>query len=134
MAFDGNAAYDLSRFDTEVNTGKEKQPVKMIDIFHTLYAKDNTYRLLMVGQGENYQDKPDFEGNFSFAARVTQAINQKADGLCREVLVRTGRYNQHVGTPAVLVEVGHNENTLEEALGSVAYLAEGIVEAMKEGR
>ena len=24
-----NAAYDLSRFDTEVNTGKEKQPVKM---------------------------------------------------------------------------------------------------------
>lgn len=30
----------------------EKQPVKMIDIFHTLYAKDNTYRLLMVGQGE----------------------------------------------------------------------------------
>ena len=30
----------------------EKQPVKMIQIFQKLYEKDNTYRLLMVGQGE----------------------------------------------------------------------------------
>lgn len=30
----------------------EKQPVKMIQIFQKLYDKDNTYRLLMVGQGE----------------------------------------------------------------------------------
>ena len=30
----------------------EKQPVKMIQIFRKLYEKDNTYRLLMVGQGE----------------------------------------------------------------------------------
>lgn len=30
----------------------EKQPEKMIDIFSKLYAHDNAYRLLMVGQGE----------------------------------------------------------------------------------
>lgn len=30
----------------------EKQPVKMIQIFQKLYAKDTNYRLLMVGQGE----------------------------------------------------------------------------------
>lgn len=30
----------------------EKQPVKMIEIFQILYAKDSKYRLLMVGQGE----------------------------------------------------------------------------------
>jgi len=88
--------------------------------------------MLMVGKGENYQDKPDFEGNYAFAARVTQAINQKADGLCRDVLVRTGRYNQHIGTPAVLIEVGHNENTLQQALGSIPYLADGIAGCLEE--
>jgi len=30
----------------------EKQPVKMIDIFNRLYENDNSYRLLMVGNGE----------------------------------------------------------------------------------
>lgn len=30
----------------------EKQPEKMIDIFEKMHAHDNTYRLLMVGQGE----------------------------------------------------------------------------------
>lgn len=29
----------------------EKQPLKMIDIFEKLYAEDNSFRLLMVGQG-----------------------------------------------------------------------------------
>lgn len=30
----------------------EKQPLKMVEIFSQLYEKDNTYRLLMIGQGE----------------------------------------------------------------------------------
>lgn len=30
----------------------EKQPVKMIDIFREVYQKDNSFRLMMVGQGE----------------------------------------------------------------------------------
>lgn len=31
---------------------KEKQPVEMIDIFASLHQKDNSYRLMMIGQGE----------------------------------------------------------------------------------
>lgn len=88
--------------------------------------------MLMVGQGEKYQDKPDFEENYAFAARVTACINARADGLCREVLVREGRYNQHVGTPSVLVEAGHNENTLKQALSSMPYLADGLMQALAE--
>ena len=89
--------------------------------------------MLMVGRGENYRDKPDFEANYAYAVRVTQAINAQADGLCRDVLVRTGRYNQHVGTPAVLIEVGHNENTLNQALASMPYLADGLLAGLRGG-
>ena len=78
-------------------------------------------------------DKPDFEANYAFAVRATQAINAQADGLCRDVLVRTGRYNQHVGTPAVLIEVGHNENTLNQALASMPYLADGLLAGLRGG-
>ena len=48
----------------------------------------------------------------------------------RPVLVKAGRYNQHVGTPAILVEVGHNRNTLKEALSSMPILARAIVEEL----
>ena len=30
----------------------EKQPVKMVQLFHQIYQKDASYRLLMIGQGE----------------------------------------------------------------------------------
>ena len=30
----------------------EKHPVRMIELFHKLYQKNNQYRLLMIGQGE----------------------------------------------------------------------------------
>lgn len=31
---------------------QEKQPERMVEIFHRMYNKDNTYRLIMVGMGE----------------------------------------------------------------------------------
>lgn len=34
----------------------EKHPVRMIELFHELVGKDNSYRLLMVGQGELLPD------------------------------------------------------------------------------
>ena len=34
----------------------EKQPIKMIDIFHKIYQMDESFRLLMVGQGELAED------------------------------------------------------------------------------
>ena len=42
------------------------------------------------------------------------------------MLVKDGRYNQNIGVFSILVEVGHNQNTLAEALDSVPALAEAI--------
>ncbi len=39
---------------------------------------------------------------------------------------RTALYNQHVSPNCILVEVGHNANTLEQAKNSMRYLAESI--------
>ena len=88
--------------------------------------------MLLVGNGGDYDVKPDYEANLAFATRLTQRLNALADGLCRPVLVKNGRYNQHVGTPSVLIEAGHNLNTLEEALAAMPYLARALEEMMRE--
>lgn len=93
-------------------------------------------RLLFVignGEGKNgsgFSEKPDWQKNAAFAKSITDNLNSYDEEFCKPVDVRTGRYNQHVSPNAVLVEVGHNLNTLEEALASLPYLADAIADAV----
>ncbi|MDO4548064.1 MAG: stage II sporulation protein P [Clostridia bacterium] len=80
----------------------------------------------MIGNGEGFDEKPDTAANLAFAKELTGHLNEIADGICRDVLVKVGRYNQHIGTPAILIEVGHNQNTLAQALASMPVLARAV--------
>ncbi|NLF26316.1 MAG: hypothetical protein GX592_00345 [Clostridiales bacterium] len=88
----------------------------------TEYAK----LMMLVGKGENFEEKPHFSENYAFARALTERLNGIESGICRDVLVKTKRYNQHIGVYAVLIEVGNNKNTLEQALNSMPVLATAI--------
>ena len=90
--------------------------------------------MLLVGRGDSYSgaDKPPYDGNLAFAQRLTNAVNERMPGLCRNVTVKQGRYNQHVDARCILVEVGHNLNTLREALASVPTLASAIDATLRD--
>lgn len=95
----------------------------------------NTYAqlMLLVGRGDAYSgdELPPYEDNLAFAQRLTSALNARIPGICRNVTVKSGRYNQHVDKRCILVEVGHNQNTLQQALASVPCLAEAIDSVLK---
>lgn len=78
--------------------------------------------------GQDFLQKPRWEENYLRADVITEAINLISENLCRSVSVRTSRYNQHISTGALLVEVGNNMNSLDEALAAVPYLARAIAE------
>lgn len=84
--------------------------------------------MMLVGRGDKYDDaeKPPYDANLQFAQKITNTLNEQISGICRNVTVKTGRYNQHIGKHSILVEVGHNRNSLEEALNSIPYLAKAI--------
>lgn len=88
--------------------------------------------MLLVGRGDNYPEsqRADYAANLAFAQKITGEINASFPGLCRNVNVKRGRHNQHIGGHAVLIEVGHNQNTLAQALNSVPYLAVAIDAAL----
>lgn len=86
--------------------------------------------MFVVGTGESFAEKPDYEANLAFARLATGAMNRRMSGSTRPVLTTDQRYNQHVGCPSVLIEVGHHENTLAEALQAVEVLAYALDEAM----
>ena len=117
-------------FDLYIDLHRDAYNESMAD--HVAYAGQELAQLMaLIGNGGEYEVKPDYEANLRFAQRLTDCINRKAPGVCREVMVKNGRYNQHVGTPAILIEVGHNENTLQQALSSMPVLADALAELLR---
>ena len=84
--------------------------------------------MLLVGRGDAYTGdaKPDYDVNLQFAQSLTRNLNEQMSDLCRNVTIKKGRYNQHIASPAILLEVGHNMNTLQQALNSMPYVAKAI--------
>jgi stage II sporulation protein P len=89
--------------------------------------------MFVVGTGEGatgtgFKEMPDFESNFSLAKRIMEQLLKVDPRLMRDIRVKTGRYNQHISNQCLLVEIGHNSNTLDEALAAVDYLAAAIAD------
>ena len=124
-------SYDQSTFDLRVDLHRDAWDSSLAECAF-VDGQRTAQLMLLVGNGGDYEVKPDYEANLAFAARLTERLNGIAEGLCRPVLVKNGRYNQHVGTPSILVEAGHNLNTLEEALRAMPALAEAICALLAE--
>ena len=97
----------------------------------TLNAEGEDYAkmLLIVGSDERLPH-PDWEANRDFARQVAAAANDILPGVMREPRVYSGRYNQHIGDRALLVEIGSTDNSEEEAKRSAVILARAIAASL----
>ncbi|MDL2258089.1 stage II sporulation protein P [Eubacteriales bacterium OttesenSCG-928-K08] len=94
--------------------------------------------MFVVGTGEGatgtgFKEMPDFESNYALANAITQRIALVNADMVRNIRIKTGRYNQHISSQCLLVEVGDNMSTLEQALNAMPYLAKAIIESTTEG-
>lgn len=92
--------------------------------------------MLLVGKGtgatgSGFDERPDWPKNLELAQAVTEAANALAPGICREVKIKSGRFNQHISTGALLIEIGNNRNTLSEALAACPIIAEALERAYR---
>ena len=136
-------AYERSLAMLEKRAADGEQYDLYIDLHRDAYSEGNgpntveingesaARLMILVGKGtgqtgQGYDKKPDFESNRMLAQALTNRLNLQAEGLCRPVSIKSGRYNQHVAPCCVLIEVGNNRNTLEEALCAMPCLANAI--------
>lgn len=95
--------------------------------------------MFVVGTGEGatgtgFKEMPDFESNYALALAVTNRLAEIHEELPRNIRVKVNRYNQHVSNQCLLVEVGDNMNTLEEALNAVPYFAQALMDVVGNGK
>ena len=93
--------------------------------------------MVLIGKGEGqtgqgFDQKPNWQENIKMAQAITDCLNDQVKGLCRDVRVKNGRFNQHISTGCVLIEAGNNRNTLEQVLAAMPYLADAIAQSLEK--
>ncbi|MCL6580782.1 MAG: stage II sporulation protein P [Firmicutes bacterium] len=74
-----------------------------------------------------------WKANYELARRLVRAMEETYPGLSRGILVRDERYNQHVMAGTLLIEIGGQENTLEEVFAAVRCLGDVLAKLVAEG-
>lgn len=73
---------------------------------------------------------PRWEENLTLAARWQQAMNESCPRVMRPLYAVASRYNQHLSPGYLLVEVGSEGNTVEEAVYSGQLLGKTLAELL----
>ena len=84
--------------------------------------------MFVVGTGSSGLKNPHWEENLAIALKLQVQMERLAPGICRNVNLRSQRFNQDLAAGALLVEVGAAGNTHEEALRAVEVLAQAILD------
>jgi stage II sporulation protein P len=82
--------------------------------------------MLVVGTDDSGLAHPDWRENLKLALRLQAAMNENCPTLARPISLRESRFNQQATTGSLILEVGTNGNTLQEALSAVELFADSI--------
>ncbi|MDK2933339.1 MAG: stage sporulation protein [Clostridiales bacterium] len=88
--------------------------------------------MLVVGTDQGGLEHPKWKENLKLALKLQHKLLELYPKFARPIHLAPYRYNQHTTTGSLIIEVGSNGNTLEEALSSSKYIAKAIAEVIKE--
>ena len=97
----------------------------------TVDSKSYAKILFIVGlENSNYQE------NLDFTKKISDLLNQKVKGLSKGIYKKEGPlvngvYNQDFSNRVILIELGGNENTIDEVYRSLIVLGEVLDEVIK---
>ena len=138
-----NGAYKAS-LQTIQNAMKNTHYDIYIDLHRDAISSTSHYRLNKVISGENVAQLMFVMGtngsgvthdhwmdNLKLAIMIQNQAEEMYPGLFRELTLTNSRYNQHISTGALLIEVGGTGNTIEEAENAMKYLA-NVIGSLKQ--
>ncbi|MCM1299929.1 MAG: stage II sporulation protein P [[Eubacterium] siraeum] len=86
--------------------------------------------MIISAASDGYYHVPNYLENFHFACRLQQQMEADNAGITRPVLFEYCQYNQHLTTGSLLLEIGSQGNTLEQALYTGELIGDSIAEAL----
>lgn len=93
-------------------------------------GRESARLMLVVGTDQGGTRHPNWQDNLSLALKAHALVERAEPGLCRNIDLRTERFNQHLSPGYLLVEVGSTGNTMPEALAAGAVFAEALAKLL----
>ena len=85
-------------------------------------------------QGEiSYLENPYILDNLAFSFQAQVLANEYYPGLTRKIYLKAYRYNMHLCPKSMLIELGAQNNTVEEIMNACDPLAHVIAMVLKKG-
>lgn len=89
---------------------------------------------IVVATGQQDLPQPHWQQNHAFAKLIEAKLNEQYPGLCRGIQLVEWRYNQHLHPRALLLEVGSQESSKEEAIRSMELLGDILAQILAESQ
>lgn len=86
--------------------------------------------IVMGSESGNVKDYPLWQENLKLALKIQQVTETIYPGFARPILLKSAKYNQNLSCGSILVEVGSEVNTVEEAIYSSQLLGETLSVAL----
>lgn len=88
--------------------------------------------MIVVATGQPGLVQPNWQQNHAFAKLIDAKMNQRYPGVSRGIRMDDFRYNEHLHPRLLLVEVGCQENTKEEAERGIELFGDIVAEIIAE--
>lgn len=89
-------------------------------------------KILIVIGTDARAEHPKWRENLDFARKLAAKIDAMYPGLSRGIAIKQGRYNQELSTKALLVEIGSDKNTTDEAVAAGRLFASAVVALLND--
>lgn len=117
---------DVHRDSVNYDDGTKVKPTVKIG------GKKAAQVMLVIGcQAGQVEGFPNWRQNFRLAIRLQQQLENDYPSLARAGTFTARKYNQHLTTGSMLIEVGTEANTLEEARYSANLLSNSLIKTLK---
>lgn len=90
-------------------------------------GKKTAQVMLVMGCGEKIGGYDNWKQNLTFAIKYQQTLEVLYPGLCRATSFVSSRYNQNLTTGSILLEVGTESNSFEEASRAAEYASNALI-------
>ena len=97
----------------------------------TIDGKESALLLFIVGNSQ-YVSNPHWRENYALARQVANRLQERYPGIVKDVRLQSGGYNQNISPNVLLIEVGSDKNTFDEALIAGRCLGEVLAELIHE--
>lgn len=111
--------------------GITKEDGTKVKLLTNINGVNTAQVMLVVGTNANLPHD-NWQENFKFAVKIQAKAIEMYPTLMRQINLRKERFNEQMTPGSLIVEVGTNGNTLEEALAGGQFIAEVISAVLKD--